>query len=121
MYLKWKASAISFIVQSNHEKYVCKVCLKDGRGVTICETLSSRMSRGESMAAEVAIRKICPCNVYPPPPPHTLLLYGKTVFYRGIPIVLIFLSKTSGRPVTFGVKNIGQVQKYRFFEARNIG
>ena len=27
----------------------------------------------------------------------------------------------TGRPVTFGVKNIGQVQKYRSFEARNIG
>ena len=27
----------------------------------------------------------------------------------------------SGCPVTFGVKNIGQVQKYRFFEVKNIG
>ena len=34
---------------------------------------------------------------------------------------LIIYYICSGRPVTFGVKNIGQVQKYRFFEARNIG
>ena len=38
----------------------------------------------------------------------------------------ILMSKFSrkilaGCPVTFGVKNIGQVQKYRFFEVRNIG
>ena len=37
----------------------------------------------------------------------------KKIFERFLPY--------TGRPVTFGVKNIGQVQKYRFFEAKNIG
>ena len=35
-----------------------------------------------------------------------------------IEIIKILLT---GCLVTFGVKNIGQVQKYRFFEAKNIG